>query len=1177
MDFTRQKARILELLCTNSEEKGEEHPLNTSTATTASNSIKLLDSQLRHPPAAVEPKATGGVGLGLGEEHKMRDRSPKGSLDAPIADLVGMINAIPDYVTTSSCSGRVVLYAQKERKWLYVVHSKCSLEKVSNICTQYFNTTLSNSTVQTPEQPVVPSDQPVCGDQPACGDGQSASCDRRVVILMKTEPFILHVLCRSVTAAQALLQVSRNAGFRESGISVGKKSIICAIRTTGNSMEVPITSKLSSNREHLQFLVEYANELFVNNKVRTQTFQNAVQNTLTPSDRPILPLRLKRWGHAAAVWSSTHPSIERTVVMGGYAHDALGHVARRADILVSANYANYDANNSNSNSSNNLCYWYEPVSPSSSYPPTPRVRHTLTYIGENQFVLYGGRSNPSLPISDVHVLQLSDSSHQQRCNLSSVWSMAKKRRIYTTEEKETDIILADMCAGRWSHTATYDSVKSVVWVYGGRDGKRVFGDIFCLVMSKMSKMLKMMNANEDDEEEEDCVQRIAMRNMSGRSPTGGRFSHTTTLIGRNLIVVGGCSTLSGDIIEKEMKDPSELLYIFDTDAYIWSKVNIVDSVASSNIRLRYSHTAVLVTNNVQKTTNLLVLGGVVSQSRNKNNETDSSLLEQEEEIVLYDVTKWTTMTPSLAKSAGTPVDVSRTVYPVEDLPHGTLLCRHCAVNVGGNVHSIGGGSEVLSFGACFSEPPVLKFTVGDNVISAEESKVKQPAAEQSLQLVQSESLVALDSFKPTKIPVVVTESHNVKRLKTKLASLNLLSKMLRIAKINGDRRQMAIPLCIPLPMETSTVQHVQSFMSLQHAALHADVEQTSSFYKVFSSTMFKPSKRTLKGGSSTNTGSGSGTSTGSVVGHSNNLSMRDRMVRKIATALQQALKEHNEETSLADLERIIKSNVPKKFERLGGVLMVPASTFSKKNENSSWKSLLSNLGGNEKMILFERGSVWPALANATSVDRIVRHAEIDSGIMRESRSELVYDATDIGGNGKDGKVNERRTWIDVKENGVKYGFDCEQVMYCTSNGTEKKRVGVLTNKDEIVVDLYAGIGYFTLPYLVLGQAKHVHACEINPNSVRALRKNLIANKVEDRCTVHLGDNSITAPTRLVGIADRINMGLIPSCEEAYGIALTCLKQDTGGWIHVHGNGPRLDVGYSAICCSCLFFNIFTDH
>ena len=129
----------------------------------------------------------------------------------------------------------------------------------------------------------------------------------------------------------------------------------------------------------------------------------------------------------------------------------------------------------------------------------------------------------------------------------------------------------------------------------------------------------------------------------------------------------------------------------------------------------------------------------------------------------------------------------------------------------------------------------------------------------------------------------------------------------------------------------------------------------------------------------------------------------------------------------------------------------------------------------------------------------------------------------------------------MKENGVKYGFDCEQVMYCTSNGTEKKRVGVLTNKDEIVVDLYAGIGYFTLPYLVLGQAKHVHACEINPNSVRALRKNLIANKVEDRCTVHLGDNSITAPTRLVGIADRINMGLIPSCEEAYGIALTCLK------------------------------------
>jgi hypothetical protein len=39
-----------------------------------------------------------------------KDRSQKGSLDEPIAELVGFINAQRDYVTTSSCSGRIALF-----------------------------------------------------------------------------------------------------------------------------------------------------------------------------------------------------------------------------------------------------------------------------------------------------------------------------------------------------------------------------------------------------------------------------------------------------------------------------------------------------------------------------------------------------------------------------------------------------------------------------------------------------------------------------------------------------------------------------------------------------------------------------------------------------------------------------------------------------------------------------------------------------------------------------------------------------------------------------------------------------------------------------------------------------------------------------------------------------------
>ena len=40
------------------------------------------------------------------------DLSRKGSVDAPIGDLVQLVNSLPQYFTTSSCSGRIVVLAE---------------------------------------------------------------------------------------------------------------------------------------------------------------------------------------------------------------------------------------------------------------------------------------------------------------------------------------------------------------------------------------------------------------------------------------------------------------------------------------------------------------------------------------------------------------------------------------------------------------------------------------------------------------------------------------------------------------------------------------------------------------------------------------------------------------------------------------------------------------------------------------------------------------------------------------------------------------------------------------------------------------------------------------------------------------------------------------------------------
>jgi tRNA wybutosine-synthesizing protein 3 len=65
------------------------------------------------------------------------------------------------------------------------------------------------------------------------GAGEPVSCVRGFVpaaccsqVTLKHEPFILHVQCRSVEAAAALLAVAVQSGYRESGMLVGQLRVV---------------------------------------------------------------------------------------------------------------------------------------------------------------------------------------------------------------------------------------------------------------------------------------------------------------------------------------------------------------------------------------------------------------------------------------------------------------------------------------------------------------------------------------------------------------------------------------------------------------------------------------------------------------------------------------------------------------------------------------------------------------------------------------------------------------------------------------------------------------------------------------------------------------------------------------------------------------------------------------
>ena len=140
-----------------------------------------------------------------------------------------------------------------------------------------------------------------------------------------------------------------------------------------------------------------------------------------------------------------------------------------------------------------------------------------------------------------------------------------------------------------------------------------------------------------------------------------------------------------------------------------------------------------------------------------------------------------------------------------------------------------------------------------------------------------------------------------------------------------------------------------------------------------------------------------------------------------------------------------------------------------------------------------------------------------------------------------------RTPMTNVEDGIIYRFDPSVIMFSKGNKFERHRLTGKVRLGETVVDMFAGIGYFSIP--IAPRVKRIYSCEINPVSFHYLIMNKKLNHAENLFP-YLG-NSGDFPYE--NVADRVIMGHFDSLQ-FLAKAFRILKNE--GTIHLHAAERR---------------------
>ncbi len=205
--------------------------------------------------------------------------------------------------------------------------------------------------------------------------------------------------------------------------------------------------------------------------------------------------------------------------------------------------------------------------------------------------------------------------------------------------------------------------------------------------------------------------------------------------------------------------------------------------------------------------------------------------------------------------------------------------------------------------------------------------------------------------------------------------------------------------------------------------------------------------------------------------------------------------------------------LPRSFEFVGDILIIeiPDEILNYKYEIG--KKLL-NAFQNVKVVLMKLGSV--------------------SGTFRIRKYEVI--------------AGENRTYTIHREHGCYFYVDLSKAYFSPRLSEEHRRIMELVSDNDVVVDLFTGIGPFAILIAKNHQAK-IYAIDLNPSAIDLLRKSITINKLRGQIIPIVGDAREVVNKQLRNVADHVIMNLPGHALEFIDVACTALKEH--GVLHLY--------------------------